>query len=314
MMNPKRWIGARRLAFAILGALLSMSPAQAAYVIATPQICIESVFVGPCETGAPGFGVPGATVGLSRLWADPGYSISAETELTANYGFFSGSARVGGFDNPVLGGTKFNYSFVRIARSFGHFADVLTAGTGGGSGFFRIPLHVSGDASIAWQNGGGSVSLSFDCVSNAPGSPFAIGHCPTVPFSFSGDEYFDTVVNLDVPIVLGAPFEYRVSVLLTAYSGHGYGDLIPFEGHAGGNFVARLPLHGASVLDASGTAIPNAAISASESGTVYAPEPISAASGAAVLGAIGALALRARRKQPLTNAVPGVKFSVCQVV
>ena len=113
--------------------------------------------------------------------------------------------------------------------------------------------------------------------------------------SFSVDEYFDTVVNLDVPIVLGAPFDFQVSAGITATSGHGYDDLIPFEGHAGGNFAARLGLSGASVLDANGTVIPGAAISASESGTVYAPEPSAVASSAAALGVMGALARRARR-------------------
>jgi len=136
--------------------------------------------------------------------------------------------------SPAVGLPDFFCVFARVARSFGHFDDVLTAGTGGDPGFFRIPLHVSGAASSAWQNGFGSVSLSFDCVSSVPGSPFAIGHCPNVLLDFSGDEYFDTVVNLDVPIVLGAPFEYRVAGGITATCGHDYGDLIPFEGHAGG--------------------------------------------------------------------------------
>jgi hypothetical protein len=299
-VSPQRWIGARRqVALAIFGALLSTSPARAAFVIAVTQICEDSVLVGPCETGTP-VRVPGTKASVERLWSSAGYSFSAQTDMTANYGDLYGSARVGGFDNPVVGGTKFfDYVLQRVARSFGYFDDVLTAGTGGEPGFFRIPLHVSGAASIGWQNGFGSVSLSFDCVSSVPGSPFAIGHCPNVLLSFSGDEYFDTVVNLDVPIVLGAPFDFQVSAGITATSGHGYDDLIPFEGHAGGNFAARLPLSGASVLDASGTLIPNAPISVSESGTVYAPEAISVASGAAALGAIGALALRARRTQLL---------------
>ena len=295
-MNPQRWIAARRqVALAIFGVLLSTSPARAAFVIAVTQICEDSVLVGPCETGTP-VRVPGTKASVERLWSSAGYSFSAETDMTANYGDLYGSARVGGFDNPVVGGTKFFYYVLqRVARSFGYFDDVLTAGTGGEPGFFRIPLHVSGAASIGWQNGFGSVSLSFDCVSSVPGSAFAIGHCPNVLLGFSGDEYFDTVVNLDVPIVLGAPFDFQVSAGITATSGHGYDDLIPFEGHAGGNFAARLGLSGASVLDANGTVIPGAAISASESGTVYAPEPSAVASSAAALGVMGALARRARR-------------------
>ena len=297
VVNPKRGIGARRrLALAIFGALLSTSPARAAFVTATSEICREN---SVCETGASVF-VPFATASLSDSSTGPGFSLLSETDMAVNYGFFSGSARVGGFDNTVYPvHSNFGYSFGRLARSFGDFDDVLTAGPGGGPGFFRIPLHVSGEAAIGWQNGGGSVPLSFDCVSNAPGSPFAIGHCPNALLGFSVDENFDTLVNLDVPIVLGGPFEYRVSVALTASSGHGAGDLRPFEGRAGASVVSTLPLHGASVLDASSTVIPNAAISASESGTVYAPEPTSVASGAAALGAIGALALRARRTQPL---------------
>jgi hypothetical protein len=300
IVSPQRWIGARRqVALAIFGALLATYPARAAFVVAVTQICEDSILVGPCETGTP-VRVPGTKASVERVWSSAGYSFSAQTDMTANYGDLYGSARVGGFDNPVVGGTKFFfYVLQRVARSFGYFDDVLTAGTGGEPGFFRIPLHVTGATSIGWQNGFGSVSLSFDCVSSVPGSALAIGHCPQVLFSFSGDEYFDTVVNLDVPIVLGAPFDFQVSAGITATNGHGYDDLIPFEGHAGGGFAARIPHSGASVLDASGTVIPNAPISASESGTVYAPEPISVASGAAALGAIGALALRARRTQLL---------------
>jgi hypothetical protein len=295
-VNSQRWIAARRqVALAIFGVLLSTSPARAAFVIAATQICEDSILVGPCETGTP-VRVPGTKASVERVWSSAGYSFSAQTDMTANYGDLYGSARVGGFDNPVVGGTKFfNYVLQRVARSFGYFDDVLTAGTGGEPGFFRIPLHVSGATLIGWQNGFGSVSLSFDCVSSVPGSAFAIGHCPQALFSFSGDEYFDTVVNLDVPIVLGAPFEFQVSAGITATNGHGYSDLIPFEGHAGGNFAARLGLSGASVLDANGTVIPGAAISASESGTVYAPEPSALASSAAALGVMGALARRARR-------------------
>ena len=40
------------------------------------------------------------------------------------------------------------------------------------------------------------------------------------------------MIDLDVPIVLGQPFEYRITVTVEATTGHGYGDLIPFQGAA----------------------------------------------------------------------------------
>jgi hypothetical protein len=101
---------------------------------------------------------------------------------------------------------------------------------------------------LVWLNGG-NASLAFECVSSVPGSPYAIGHCPLQQFNFTDDESFDTVVDLDVPIVLGQEFEYRITVTIQATTGHGYGDLIPFEGVAQASFGSE-PFAGASVLDA----------------------------------------------------------------
>jgi len=272
----------------IAGTGLAPGPALAeTFVIQTSQVCTSNA--GDCET-APSVVGPGLLANLTRSWSSPpGYSFLAETSFSTNYCAFSGFARASGYDIPETG-TEFNYSDLRIARSFGSFSDVLTAGSGGAPGFFRIPLHVVGTTAVSWQNGDGYAQLVLDCVSNEPGSPFALGHCPTVQLVFRSDDTLDTVVDLDVPIVLGSPFQYRVSLSMEAWIGHAYGDATPFQGASEASFATAGPFVGATVLDAGKQPIPGAPISASESGFDYAPEPAPLAGGLAALLALGALA------------------------
>ncbi len=272
------------------GAALASTPARAAYVVATCQACTGSG-AGECET-APSVLGAGETASMSRLWDFPAFHYATDTNMTLDYVSLSAFARASGTENPEDGGPSFINVVTRTARTIGNIDDVLTAGEGGTPGFFRIPVHVTGSTAISWQNGGGSASLGFQCVSNVPGSPYAIGHCPPQQFNFTGDESFDTVVDLDVPIVLGQEFEYRITVAIEATTGHGYGDLIPFQGAAEASFGSE-PFAGASVLDVNHAVIPDAPISASESGFVYAPEPSAAASGALALAAMLSLRRRA---------------------
>lgn len=284
---------ARRLPLALAAGLLAAGAAGAQpLVIATSQVC-TGTGAGDCET-APSVIGPGQTASLSRSWdAPPGFAFLASTSLSIDYVSFTGFARASGYDTPASG-TEFAYAITRIARSLGSFSDVLTAGSGGGSGYFRIPLHLLGSTAISWQNGAGSAELGLSCVSSAPGSPIAIGHCPPVALSFLADETLDTVVALDVPIVLGEPFEYRVSLSLAARTGHGVGDAIPFTGASEASFSTG-PFAGATVLDADKQPIPAAPISASASGFVYAPEPAPGAGGAAALLVLAARARQRRR-------------------
>jgi hypothetical protein len=229
---------------------------------------------------------------MSRVWDSPGFHYATDTNMTLDYVSLSAFARASGLENPENGALVFGNLVSRTARSIGHIDDVLTAGEGGASGYFRIPLRVTGGTAISWQNGGGNALLAFQCVSSVPGSPYAIGHCPLQQFNFTGDESFDTVIDFDVPIVLGQEFEYRITVTVQATSGHGYGDSIPFQGAAEASFGSE-PFAGASVLDANHAVIPDAPISASESGFVYVPEPPSAASGALALAVMLSLRRRA---------------------
>lgn len=268
--------------------------AHAAFVVSTSQVCTGSG-AGECETAPSVFG-PGNTAQLSRAENSTGFSYMAETNMTGDYLGFAAFARASGFENPEGGGTFIN-SVYRSGVSYGHVDDVLTAGEGGAPGFFRLPLHVTGGASISWQNGFGTAGLTFQCVSSEPGSAFAIGHCPDVHLTFTADAVIDQTIVFDVPIVLGSPFEYRISAIIQAATGHAYGDAVPFTGASQVSFGTSA-FTGASVLDASKVLIPNAPISASESGFQYAPEPASAAGFAAALAAL--LAIAARRELPDT--------------
>jgi hypothetical protein len=281
--------GLPALLIALVCAPIAAAPVRAAYVVSTCQACTSSV-AGDCETAPSVYGA-GQTASMSRAWDSPGFHYATDTNMTLDYVSFAAFARASGFENPENGGVTFGGNVARIARSIGHVDDVLTAGEGGAAGFFRIPLHLTGGVAISWQNGGGNATLVFDCVSSAPGSPYAIGHCPIAQYDFTADQSFDTVVDFDVPIVLGQPFEYRITASLQAMTGHGYGDLIPFEGATEATFGSD-PFAGASVLDANHVAIPGAPISASESGFVYAPEASSAASAAVAIAAMRALRRR----------------------
>lgn len=286
-MNPTR----RRLAlvFALVCAPVAAGAARAAYVVSVCESCTGTA-AGSCETAPPVYGA-GETASMSRAWDFPAYHYATSTNFTFDYVAFSAFARASGLENPENGASVFGNIVTRIARSTGSLDDVLTAGEGGAPGFLRIPLHVTGATSIQWQNGDGYASLVLECVSSAPGSAYAIGHCPLRQFVFRGDESFDSIVDLDVPIVLGEPFEYRITATLEAMTGHGFGAAIPFTGASEASF-GTAPFAGASVLDANRIEIAGAPISASESGFVYAPDASSAASGAFALVAIRALRRR----------------------
>jgi hypothetical protein len=143
---------------------------------------------------------------------------------------------------------------------------------------------VTGGTAISWQNGGGNAVLLLECVSSVPGSAYAIGHCPLQQFNFTGDESFDTVIDFDVPIVLGQEFEYRITVTVQATSGHGYGDLIPFPGRRRG-VVGSEPFAGALGARREPRRDSDADLGV-RIRLLYAPGPSSAASGALALAVV----------------------------
>jgi hypothetical protein len=278
----------------LLALLLAGPPATAradTYVTAVSGVCTANT-LGDCEFTPTVYG-RGATSNLSRSWdAPPGFSFLATSSGTSDYGAFSLYARASGYDSPESG-TEFLNSVQRIARSYATFSDTITAGAGGAQGFLRLPLHITGSVAISWQNGFGTASLAVTCASNVVGSPFNLGGCPVTQLIFTQSELYDSVLNLDIPILLGSPIYYQVESSLLASTGHLYGDLIPFTGASEASFGTG-PFPGALVLDAAKQPIPDAEIS-SESGFAYAPEPGSPAAGAAVLIALAARAPRRTR-------------------
>ena len=292
MIRTRSRLPALALALAACAPIFSAPARAASFVVSTCEACTGSA-PGDCETAPSVYGA-GMTANMSRLWDFPAYLYATNTYMTLDYVSLSVFARASGEEAPETGAQVFGNPTKRVARSTGYIDDVLTAGEGSTPGFFRIPLHVTGGSAISWQNGFGVAQLVFQCSSNAPDRSSTNGQCPLIQFAFTGNEVFDTVVDLDVPIVLGQPFEYQIGVTIEVQSGHADGDLIPFLGAAQASFGSS-PFAGASVLDANHVVIAGAPISASESGFVYAPEPSSATGGAAVLAAMGALRRASRR-------------------
>ncbi len=292
-MLTRRRLPSVLIAFAVCAPVLA-APAEAQYVTATCQACTSS---NDCES-APPVNVPNVTASLTRLWDSDGFHYSTNTNMTLDYVSFAIFARASGTETPEDGDPFTNF-VARLARSIGQIDDVLTAGEGGAPGFFRIPLHLTGGVAIEWQNGSGSAALSLQCVSSTAGSGLAIGMCPFTLFEFSASEAVDTVVNLDVPIILGQPFEYRITVAAQAVTGHAYGALAPFLGVTEATFGSGA-FAGASVLDSNHVVIPGAPISASASGFQYVPEPSSAIGGVSALIALHALRQASRRRSRQT--------------
>lgn len=184
---------------------------------------------------------------LAAAWLAPGGAHAA----------FAAFARASGYDIPVSG-SEFLYSLTRIARSFATFSGTVTAGAGGGAGYLRLPLDVTGQVLVSWQNGAGSAQLGAGCQSNEPGAPLVLGNCPALQLLFTENEAIDTVVEFDVPILLGSPIEFRVNVTVSAQTGHGFGPA-PFTGASEASFATG-PFRGAVVLDAAKNPIPGAAM------------------------------------------------------
>lgn len=291
-----RWARIAVMLFAVLAAacLVPAGVRAEPFVVSTSQVCTGTA-AGECET-APAVVGRGATAQLSRSWGEDtgGFYFLADTHMTTDYAAFAGFARASGYDIP-LSGADFLYTITRIARSFATFSDVVTAGAGGGPGYLRLPLDVTGQVLVSWQNGAGNAQLTASCQSNEPGSPLALGNCPPLQLVFTENEAIDTVVDVDVPILLGSPVEFRVTVTVSATTGHGIGPA-PFTGASEAS-LATGPFRGAIVLDAAKQPIPGAPI-ASASGFLYAPEPSAASAGLGALLALAGVAGVRRRAAP----------------
>jgi hypothetical protein len=286
-----------RLSCSVLSLLTALAIAAApppARAIAFLQGVTQSCFTSAdCETAPPVFGA-GSLAQISRSYGTgAGFSYMTSASMTVDYVGFAGFARASGFENPNPPPEPpiFISSQSYSGRSFGNILDTVTAGAGGGPGFLRVPLHIVGSSSISWQNGFGNTQLGISCTSNEPGSFVPLGPCTGAGFTFTGNEALDTIVNVDVPILLGVPVELRISATVFATTGHAFGSSVPFTGAAEASF-ATLPFAGATVLDAGGDPIPGATVSTSESGFSYAPEP---SAGAEALAAFAALAFRRTR-------------------
>ena len=104
-----------------------------------------------------------------------GFPDVASTNIAANYGSFTGFASAAGTEVPPQGVPTSS------ARSHGTRARSAPSAT----------------------------SLTFSCVSSVPGSQSAIGTCVPPAFLYEVDAYVDTIVDLDIPVVLGSPFHRK---------------------------------------------------------------------------------------------------------
>lgn len=270
---------------------LFAAPARAAFVASTCQICQEG---NNCETGAT-VTTPGQLANLSRAWnyTSDGFAFAAAASVATDYVGFSVFARGSGFHNPANQSSFINL-VSRGGNAFGNLNDTITAGSGGGTGFLRLPLHLAGSTSISWQNGFGGTSLGISCQSYEPGAFVTLGPCTGAALSFTNDAVIDQAVNVDIPILLGSPVTFTVTVVAGAASGYAYGDLVPFTGQAEIS-VATLPFEGAIVLDASRQPIPGATVSAAESGFDYMAAPEASAPFGTLAAFAALMALRSRR-------------------
>ena len=285
--------------FAVLGlfcgAALCAPPAHAdAYVSSIAQVCEQG---GLCATAPTSFG-PGQRSDISRGTNFTNFQYSASSAVITDFVGFSAFARASGFESPEITETTppvFGYEISRSARAFGEWSDTITAGTGGGEGFLRIRLRLTGHGAISWQNGYGSARFSFGGFSVEPERPFdVIGNVDPVGRAMTVSEVIDQVANLDIPILLGSPIRYTVTAFAGADTGHYSNDAIPFSGQSEIGITAR-PFAGAIVLDASKQPIPGATVSVGESGFDYAVPEASSLPGA--LAALASLeALRRRRR------------------
>lgn len=278
----------------LCGAAFFAAPARAAFISSTCQICQEG---NNCETGAT-VTTPGQLADMSRFWTytSDGFAFAAAASVATEYAGFSAFARGSGSHNPP-GQSSFINLVSRGGSAYGNFNDTITAGSGGGTGFLRLPLHLVGTTSVSWQNGFGSAGLGISCQSYEPGAIVTLGPCTGASLTFTNDTVIDQIVNIDIPILLGSPVTYTVSVVAGAASGYAYGNAVPFAGQAEIT-VGTLPFAGAIVLDASRQPIPGATVSIGESGFDYqaAPEASSWLGTLAALSVLPSLRGRSRTR------------------
>jgi hypothetical protein len=271
----------------LLAASLAAAPAghAATFLISQSSSCAS----GGCEF-APDMTGPGATTNISRLFEDPPANpgsllmMNQAAMTVVSYGGFSASvSSTGDLNDYPVGGQGFTGPNI-AANAKATIWDVVTVSGSSGPGTLRMMWHVTGSVDIGWSVTGpvedidhGQVSLAFLCAAQQVGSPTP-GNCPDPALTWTDDAAVDEMVNVDVPIVFGAPEQYQLGINLQSSIGTGVytasTGLIAFMAHANGGFGSTGTLAGVEALDGIGQPVPGATIQ-SESGFQYdvAPEP-----------------------------------------
>lgn len=253
---------------------------------ASTQVCIDGVGngadicisgVGPrSPTNPSGFisGFGPATVNVTggpssssvaRSNNDPGFTaVTGTASMLIDRGTFSAFASASGKETAIPL-SRAGYT----ASAFGGRLDTLTIASGS---VLDLPLHLTGAVSIEYSVAGGAVvpgtdpslygDVRLEILCGAGGR-----NC-SQELAFTSSSNVDTVLHFLIPFTAGTAFDLGTEVRLVAALGIGgittddlaNGRTAVITGHATGDFSHTGVYEGATVLDANGNVLTNAAI------------------------------------------------------
>ena len=295
----------------LLVALLGAASASHAttFIISQSASCPS----GSCEF-VPDVTGPGAATSILRTYEDPPQNpgsllMQNQAAMTVvGYGGFSASVSTTEAlqDYPV--GTQGTVGPNLSALAKATIWDVVTVSGSSGPGTLRMMWHLTGGVDVGWSLSAGApvedidhaqVNLNFGCFAQQVGTTIP-DSCPDPVLTWNAPAAVDQIVNIDMPIVFGAPVQFILTISLQSAAGTGYytasTGLISLSAHALGGFGSTGTLVDTEVLDSFGQPVSGSTIQ-SESGFQYdigAPEP-----GGALLAAVGSLVLAVARYRRL---------------
>lgn len=289
--------------FGIAIGLVPQVPARATeeyppYVLSESRACHNG-----CSIDQSGLRMPGpAVTGLSRLYADPGFSFSAEGSSSLIHGEFQGYVRSGGFSTIYPDGSN-----NAASGGSGQLFDTLVVTGAGGVAQFHLPLRIAGAAIVQWtapQNymppfPPGRATFFWVCAVGDAANLAQDIPCddPEIIWEFSA--LVDEVHELVWTFTFGNETLIDLRPSLSANFGP---TASPSGGQVNGVTEATITatFEPAYVTDLQGNPIGNVAVT-SESGWDYltaVPEPGATTAGAVAAACLGALSMRRRVATP----------------